>query len=523
MEYFDALIVGSGAAGLYTALNLPRDWRVALLTKEDLRASSSDWAQGGIAAVIDPTDSFLLHTEDTMVAGAGLCERQAVEVLVEEAPERIAELIHLGVSFDRYQGRLDLTLEAAHSRKRILHAQDATGRELVRALTEEVLVQPNITIYEKTLVTDLWVARGRCWGVRTRRAGVAAYLGAPVTVLATGGASRVFLHSTNPPVCTGDGLAMAWLAGARLRDMEFVQFHPTALAVPGAPRLLISEAVRGEGAHVLDRQGQRFLSRYHPAGELAPRDVVARAIYLHLRERGEDRVFIDFRPVGQQRIEQRFPNIRLTCAQYGLDIFEEPIPVAPAAHYCMGGVQTDLLGQTSVPGLWAVGETASTGVHGANRLASNSLLECLVFAHRIGRHTGLNTLNYPPPPALVDQAPPSPAAVQTILRQLPVLCWEACGIVRTALDLERGLAQLRLWQEWLAQADWTLDREALEARNQILVAYLLLQSALWRRESRGAHFRSDFPETALSWQVHTVIEHDHWSAQALKPDPVVYR
>lgn len=515
MQHFDAVIVGSGAAGLYTALHLPGNWRVALLTKEDLSISSSDWAQGGIAAVLDPTDSFLLHTSDTMVAGVGLCEQAAVEILVEEAPSRIHELVHLGVGFDRYQGRLDLTLEAAHSRKRILHARDATGRELVRALMEEVLLQSNITIFEKTLAIDLWVDQGRCWGVQIQRQGQVDYLAAPVTVLATGGASRIFAHSTNPPVCTGDGLAMAWRAGVQLRDMEFVQFHPTALYKAGAPRFLISEAVRGEGAHILDHLGERFLSHYHPQGELAPRDVVARAIYLHLKAQEQPCVFIDFRPIGLARIGERFPNIALMCQAQGLDISQEPIPVAPAAHYCMGGVWTDLVGQTSLPGLWAVGETASTGVHGANRLASNSLLECLVFAHRIGSHAERVVLTYPEPPASTLGAAVDRALVQTILEKLPLVCWEHCGIVRHGSELQRGLNLLNPWLEQLQQGNWAATRESLEARNQLEVARLVLGAALWRQESRGAHFRADYPETSDAWQVHTLIEGAHWSAQPL--------
>ncbi len=522
MEVFDALVIGSGAAGLYTALKLPVDWRVALITKEDLVMSSSDWAQGGIAAVIDPTDSFGLHVEDTLAAGAGLCERTAVELLVEEAPACIADLLRLGVGFDRYQGHLDLTLEAAHSRKRILHARDATGRELVRALLEEVLAQPNITVFTQTLALDLWADQERCWGVSARYRGVVTYFGAPVTILATGGASRIFAHSTNPSVSTGDGLAMAWRAGAQLRDLEFVQFHPTALAVPGAPAFLISEAVRGEGARILDQQGEYFLDRYHPQGELAPRDVVARAIYLHLKSLGQDRVYIDFRPIGLDRIQARFPNIVLLCQRWGLDALQDLIPVAPAAHYCMGGVRTGLNGETSLVGLFAVGETASTGVHGANRLASNSLLECLVFAQRIARFAPKPTLDYPDPPEVSPTHPAPPELIQEIHRELPLLCWQACGIVRTNAELSEGLERLSAWQEALDLGDWSLNREALEARNEVILAYLMIRSALWRKESRGAHYRADFPSPHADWQVHTLIQHQHWSAQPLGqiPSPI---
>ncbi|MBW4700242.1 MAG: L-aspartate oxidase [Aphanocapsa lilacina HA4352-LM1] len=510
MKAYDAIVIGSGAAGLYTALKLPREWRIALLTKENLTLSSSQWAQGGIAAVVEPDDSFRLHYDDTLAAGAGLCEPEAVRVLVEEAPERICELIALGVEFDRYQGRLAVTLEAAHSRKRILHAADATGRELVRALVEEVQALSNIRVIEEALAIDLALDGGRCRGALVDALGVREWYMAPVTVLATGGAGQVFAYTTNPAVATGDGIAMAARAGVALRDLEFVQFHPTALAIEGAPRFLISEAVRGEGGQLVNLAGESFMGRYHPRGELAPRDVVARAIFDQMQSSGATHVLIDLRPIGEALIEQRFPNIAHVCRKFGVDVFGEPVPVAPAAHYWMGGVVTDLDGRTSLPGLFAVGEVASTGVHGANRLASNSLLECLVFAHRIAEavrssgisRTAAGIIHFPPAAA---QSPVNFELVQRIRNELPWLVWRTCGIIREADGLRRGLEQLQMWKQQLSGVDATTERATLEVRNLVIAAQLLLKCALLRTESRGGHYRSDHPAPDPGWQVHTEI------------------
>ncbi|AGY60268.1 L-aspartate oxidase [Gloeobacter kilaueensis] len=508
MKAYDAIIVGSGAAGLYTALKLPRDWRVALLTKENLTLSASQWAQGGIAAVVESDDSFGLHYEDTLKAGAGLCEPEAVRVLVEEAPARIGELIGLGVEFDRYQGRLAVTLEAAHSRRRILHAADATGRELVRALVEEVRALGNIRVIEEALAIDLAIDGGRCRGVLVDAAGTREWYMAPVTVLATGGAGQVFATTTNPAVATGDGLAMAARAGVCLRDLEFVQFHPTVLSLEGAPRFLITEAVRGEGAHLINLAGERFMGAYDPRLELAPRDVVARAIFDQLQRTGAGHVLIDFRPIGEATIAQRFPTIAQVCRKFGIDVFDEPVPVAPAAHYWMGGIVTDLDGRTSLPGLYAVGEVASTGVQGANRLASNSLLECLVFAHRIAlavrhsRESKPEVIRFPPAAA---QQPSNLELVQRIRNELPWLVWRTCGIIREQAGLQKGLEQLQFWKQQILDDDSTSERSALEVRNLVIVAELLLRSALFRTESRGAHYRRDYPASDSAWQVHTEI------------------
>jgi L-aspartate oxidase len=404
--------VGAGAAGLYAALCLPDTLQVGLITKDTLSTGASDWAQGGIAAVIDPTDSLALHVEDTMQAGAGLCDLDAVKFLVEYAPECIQSLVDMGVAFDRKENQLALTLEAAHSRPRVLHAADTTGRKVVSTLTSQVLQRQNITVLQQAFAVSLWLnpETGHCQGISLIYNGQVSWVRAGAVVLATGGGGQVYAQTTNPEVSTGDGVAIAWRAGAILQDLEFVQFHPTALTKPGAPRFLISEAVRGEGAHLVDAKGHRFAFDYHPDGELAPRDVVSRAIFSHLQRQAETAkeetadtkeksplsssllptpqcVYLDLQPIPADTIRYRFPNIIQVCQQWGVDIFNEPIPVAPAAHYWMGGITTDLMNRTSIPGLYAVGETASTGVHGANRLASNSLLECIVFGAQLAKIT----------------------------------------------------------------------------------------------------------------------------------------
>ncbi|MGB6017831.1 MAG: L-aspartate oxidase, partial [Nodosilinea sp.] len=360
---FDVLVIGGGAAGLYAALSVPPQWRIGLVTKDTLSISASDWAQGGIAAAIGADDAVSLHVTDTLTAGAGLCDPKAVEHLASHASTCIERLVDLGVAFDRTQGQLAMTLEAAHSRRRVLHAADTTGRAIVSILAEAVLQQPNITVFEQAFALDLWLEAGRCRGALVVYDQRLCWLSAQATVLATGGGGQVYAQTTNPAASTGDGVAMAWRAGAQLRDLEFVQFHPTSLAQPGAPPFLISEAVRGEGAHLVDGRGDRFAFEYHPDGELAPRDVVSRAIFHHLQKTGDRQVWLDLRPISPDRVQYRFPNILQVCRNWGWDPLTQPVPVAPAAHYWMGGITTDIHSQTSVPGLYAVGENASTGVH----------------------------------------------------------------------------------------------------------------------------------------------------------------
>jgi len=553
---FDVLVVGAGAAGLYAALCLPDTLHVGLITKDTLSTGASDWAQGGIAAVIDPADSLVLHVEDTMQAGAGLCDLDAVKFLVEQAPECIQSLVDMGVAFDRRGSQLALTLEAAHSRPRVLHAADTTGRKVVSTLSAQVLRRQNITVLEQAFALSLWLnpQTGHCQGISLIYKSQVSWVRAGAVVLATGGGGQVFAQTTNPEVSTGDGVAIAWRAGAILRDLEFVQFHPTALTKPGAPRFLISEAVRGEGAHLVDNQGRRFAFDYHPSGELAPRDVVSRAIFSHLQQtlpnlplargnNGEiEHVYLDLQPIPTDTIRHRFPNIIQVCQQWGIDVFNEPIPVAPAAHYWMGGIVTDLMNRTSIAGLYAIGETASTGVHGANRLASNSLLECLVFGAQLAKMTRedlqITDNEFPITDSLL---PISHLAVKdwetqkdkilALRGQLQQLVWQSAGICRSSAVLENAIAQVEVWQQDFAALPLSqhlmnlhplkmvrldlpdADRQLRtwgETYNLLDIAHLILKSAIFRTESRGGHYRLDYPQPDPNWQVHTLVQQNRW-------------
>ncbi|MEH1913898.1 L-aspartate oxidase [Nostoc sp.] len=542
---FDVLVVGAGAAGLYTALCLPESLRVGLITKETVALSASDWAQGGIAAAIAPEDSPTLHIEDTIQAGAGLCDRTAVEFLAQHAPSCIQSLVNLGVAFDRHGQALALTLEAAHSRRRVLHAADTTGREVTTTLTAQVLRRQNIQVIQQALALSLWIEAETvcCQGISLFYQGKITWVRAGAVVLATGGGGQVFAQTTNPAVSTGDGVAIAARAGAILRDLEFVQFHPTALTKPGADRFLISEAVRGEGAHLIDNEGRRFAFDYHPAGELAPRDVVSRAIFSHLQRTAIDlataHVWLDMRPIPADKIRHRFPNIIKVCQHWGVDVFHEPIPVAPAAHYWMGGIVADLMNRTNIPGLYAVGETASTGVHGANRLASNSLLECIVFGAQMANikleNIGLSS-EIPVLPLRKFNPDPSEWHIQqtqleALREKLPRLVWESAGICREQSRLETAIATIESWQQDFAALPLSQFLLALrpvepasfdlpdverqlglwaETRNLLDVADLILKSAAFRTESRGGHFRLDYPQPDSNWQVHTLIQTNHW-------------
>jgi L-aspartate oxidase len=541
---FDVLVVGAGAAGLYTALCLPESLRVGLITKETVALSASDWAQGGIAAAVAPEDSPTLHIEDTIQAGVGLCDRPAVEFLAELAPSCIQSLVNLGVAFDRHGKALALTLEAAHSRHRVLHAADTTGREVTTTLTAQVLRRQNIQVIQQALALSLWLEpeSGRCQGISLFYQGKVSWVSAGAVVLATGGGGQVFAQTTNPAVSTGDGVAIAARAGVILRDLEFVQFHPTALTKPGADRFLISEAVRGEGAHLVDNEGRRFAFDYHPAGELAPRDVVSRAIFSHLQRTDPDpataHVWLDMRPIPADQIRHRFPNIIKVCQHWGIDVFNEPIPVAPAAHYWMGGIVTDLMNRTNIPDLYAVGETASTGVHGANRLASNSLLECIVFGAQMA-NIQVTNVGLPTTPVLRSREFNTNASewqvqqvqLETLREKLPRLVWQSAGICREQSRLETAIATIEAWQKDfaalpLSQFLFSLRPQELasfelpdierqlrlwaETRNLLDVAGLILKSAAFRTESRGGHYRLDYPQTDLGWQVHTLVQTNHW-------------
>lgn len=529
MNELDVVIIGSGAAGLYTALciaELAPNWNIGLVTKDNLATSASDWAQGGIAAVIDHQDSPQFHGQDTLKAGAGLCESTAVQTLVEGAASQIYKLLNLGVEFDRTpDGSLALTLEAAHSHRRVLHSADTTGRALVSKLAAQVRQQPHIQVFPQTLVLDLWVENNQCLGLYyLNPQQELGFLPAPNVVLATGGGAQVFAQNTNPASSTGDGVAIAWRAGAVVRDLEFVQFHPTALAIANAPRFLISEAVRGEGAYLIDHQGDRFSFKYDPRGELAPRDVVSRAIFHHLLITKEPTVFLDLSPIAPQVIAHRFPNIHKICLDWQIDIFAKPIPVTPAAHYCMGGIATDNNGATSIMGLYAVGETSSTGVHGANRLASNSLLECFVFGEKLAQQVvqgSRSKLSDLAGDRSVFQAkfqaltnPQNLSTLHTIKTGIQELTWTAAGISRTHASLTSALDQIKLWQQEIKDLQVPC-RLWSETRNLADFSYLVIISALFRTESRGAHYRADYPQPSPDWQVHTVIQNHTIGAQPI--------
>jgi len=487
------LVVGSGVAGLHTAWRASEHGDVLLLTKRSLFDSATAYAQGGIAAALGAGDSPELHRRDTLAAGAALCDAAAVQVLVEEGPTRVRDLQTAGAHFDLDPaGQLKLGREAAHSKNRIVHAHgDQTGAEVARTLIERVHASDRVGVIEKARVLDLIVRGGNCAGVRASLAGRATEIVADVTVLATGGCGQVFRYTTNPVVATGDGFAIAHRAGVRLADMEFVQFHPTALDTPENPLQLISEAVRGEGAVLVNERGERFMRKRHRLAELAPRDVVARAIF---REQKKGKVFLDARKLGAG-FAKRFPGIFAICGARGIDPRTDLIPVTPAAHYMMGGVMTDLCGRSSLPRLYAVGEVARTGVHGANRLASNSLLEGLVFAERVARDlASADSLEREPTPATWDvPALADRGAAQVAADEVRAVMWEHAGIARTAKGLRAGLAEL-------ADIERRLPPGATEEQNLVQTATLIAEAALLRKESRGGHYRSDFPRAEPAWR-----------------------
>ena len=488
------LVIGSGVAGLHTAWRASEHGDVLVLTKRTLFDSSTAYAQGGIAAALGAGDSPELHRKDTLAAGAALCDREAVQVLVEEGPARVRELHAAGASFDlEPSGRFKLGKEAAHSRHRIVHAGgDQTGAEVARTLIERVRESERVEVLETARVLDLIVSGKRCVGVRASVAGQPVEIVADATVLASGGCGQVYRYTTNPQVATGDGFAIAQRAGATLADMEFVQFHPTALDTPENPLALVSEAVRGEGAVLLDGEGRRFMPERHELAELAPRDVVAREIFRERQRTG--RVTLDARKLGRG-FQKRFPGIFALCRARGIDPSRELIPVTPAAHYMMGGVVTDLVGRSSLAGLYACGEVARTGVHGANRLASNSLLEGLVFAERVARDLEATPQLATAPrkaqwqvPLLVDRG-----AAQVAADDVRRVMWEHAGIDRTAKGLRRCL-------EALGEIEARLPEGATEEQNLVDTARLIADAALLRKESRGGHFRSDFPRSKRKWK-----------------------
>ncbi len=504
----DFIVIGSGIAGLRASIELAKTGgRVSVLTKSKTSDSNTEWAQGGVAVVLSDDDNAELHEDDTLVAGAGLCDEKAVETLVAEGTKYIKQLIEWGTEFDREGGKLVFTQEAAHSRRRILHAHgDSTGKEIVRALIARARQEKNINLLPFSHTESLIVRDEKCVGVR--------YLDpilktprdifAKAVILCTGGAGQLYQHSTNPPVATGDGMAMSYFAGAEIADMEFVQFHPTALNIENAPRFLLSEAMRGEGAVLRNAHGKRFMGDYDERLELAPRDIVSRSIVSEMRKTGTRTVYLDITEKSEEFLKERFPKIYETCKFYGLNIAADLLPVSPASHYTMGGVRTDLWGRTTIEGLYAAGEVTCTGVHGANRLASNSLLEGLVFGARAGVAASEDTAEFrvqssefkvEASPKNKIQNPKSEEIATAVKKRVKRVMWERVGIVRDQDSLQRALKEF----EQIEQANLSNA-----SRNFVTLAKLVTRAALWREESRGGHFRTDFPETKEDWRVHSI-------------------
>jgi len=511
MVTYDYVIIGSGIAGLYTALLAQEQGSILVLTKGSIDDCNTKYAQGGIAAAIGKGDSPELHSQDTTSAGAGLSDPEAVRLLVEEAADRIADLINLGVPFDTIDGEVALTREAAHTVPRILHAGgDATGAHIEVTLSQRVHLS-GIKVLEHCLATEIIVEKGMVKGVKALdcRTGSIEEFGCHSLILTTGGAGRLFKYTTNSEVATGDGVTLAFQAGAEIIDMEFFQFHPTALRLPGVPPFLISEAVRGEGGILRNAEGYQFMPDYTSQKELAPRDMVARSILYEMKKTQSDRVFLDVTHLPPYLITTRFPHIYRFCLENGLDITKGLIPVAPAAHYMMGGVKANTRGETNIDGLFAVGEVACAGVHGANRLASNSLLEVLVFSKRIVQRTkeemagDATTEKRKQNCYSLPQRELSVVVPSLSLTALQALMWEKVGIIRSGETLEEAANILAAWEAGLQKAS---DRSSYELNNLVLTARLMTEAALIREESRGAHFRTDYPKSYLDWLNHIVFK-----------------
>ncbi|MFC2052535.1 L-aspartate oxidase [Chloroflexota bacterium] len=511
MNRYDYIIVGSGIAGLYTALLAKAQGRVLIVTKGSTDDCNTKYAQGGIAAAIGRNDSPELHFKDTITAGGGLCNEEAVRILVDEAPDRITELVNIGVPFDTLNGEVALAREAAHSVPRILHAGgDATGEHIEVTLSNQAR-SSKIQVLEHSLATKIIVEKGTVKGIKVLdcRSGSIEAFECRFLILATGGAGQLFKLNTNSDVATGDGIALAFNAGAEITDMEFYQFHPTALHLPGVTPFLISEAVRGEGGILRNAEGYPFMPDYTPDGDLAPRDIVSRSILYEMEKTGSDEVFIDVTHLPPRTTTTRFPHIYHFCLEHGLDITKDLIPVVPAAHYMIGGVRTNSWGETNITGLFACGETACAGTHGANRLASNSLLEAVVFSKRIIKKTGESSKIETPTTnrdteahhSLSQRQVPRDAPAPS-LSALQTLHWEKVGIIRSKEGLTQTADSLAAWQKTLPKPT---DRPSHELSNLILTGRLVTESALLRKESRGAHFRSDFPRSSSQWQHHIIF------------------
>ncbi len=526
VEEVDFLVIGSGIAGLTYALTTERHGSTLILTKKSRAESNSNYAQGGIAGVMSADDDVRLHAQDTLTAGAGLCHEDAVEVLVNEGPERIRDLIRIGARFNMEEGddgskRLSLGREGGHSRNRIVHALDRTGWESERTLLAAAMERTNLRILEHFFVLDLAISadtsQTACLGVFAldSTSGRLKLFRAQSTLLATGGCGQVYRHTTNPAIATGDGVAMAWRAGAGIANMEFIQFHPTSLYHPDAGSFLISEAVRGEGGLLRTKSGDRFMDSYHPLAELAPRDVVARAIHAERLKLGEPCVFLDVTQLDAAFLRERFPTIYERCLGFGIDITKDWIPVVPAAHYACGGVLTDLDGQTDIPGLFAAGEVACTGVHGANRLASNSLLEAMVFGHRAAERSVRSPINVAGDTAVLaptEGGMPDVESALALKRSLETVMNEKVGIVRNDRDLAGALKEVEAIRQMARQigSNSLADPDVAEAENLAIVAETIIRSAISRKESRGLHFNADYPERDdVNWKRDTVLRVAH--------------
>lgn len=512
----DFLVIGGGVAGLRAAVELASKGDVIVLTKDKITESSTGYAQGGIAVALSDEDRVSIHYEDTIKAGDGLCNEEAVKILVEEGPEYILELMSWGADFDRDGSKLSFTREAAHSRRRILHAHgDSTGKEIERVLISKAKSTPSIQKMDFAFTLDLLIKNGRCIGATVLRKGLLINIFAGAVILATGGAGQLFSRTTNPMISTGDGIAIAYRAGARIVDMEFIQFHPTTLYSPGAPQFLLSEAMRGEGAVLRNIRGKLFMKEYHAMAELASRDTVSRAIVSEMVKTRAKHVYLDLTHLDRDFIKKRFPLIYATCLQYDIDITEDMVPVCPAAHYIMGGILTDLYGETSISGLFAAGEVACTGVHGSNRLASNSLLEGLVFGARTGKRaaeciddgtksrTDTGSYSYD---KFLNEKPSDHNASDTekTRSSLRQLMWNKVGIIRCKESLS-------LAKKWLEKKSFVLEnpvrnRRESELNNMLTVSKLITDSALLRQGSVGAHYRSDFRDRGRDWRKHTVCQ-----------------
>lgn len=513
--FTDVLIIGGGLAGLRAANAVDREQSVLVVTKEAIVESNSNYAQGGIASVLDPVDSFQEHIADTLVAGGSLCDQRVVEMVIREAPDHIRELVNWGTHFDEKNGEITLGREGGHSHNRIVHALgDSTGKEVMRAVIAHTLHLPNVQVWENSFTLDLLTHEGACRGAMIHRvSGGQVMVWAKQTILATGGAGQIYRESTNPLVATGDGHAIAYRAGVELRDMEFVQFHPTVLYIAGGSRSLITEAARGEGGRLVDKNGLRFMPQYDPRAELAPRDIVSRSIVTQMELTQHPCVYLDLSHLDAAFVRERFPGISAACAKFSIDITTDRIPVRPGAHYMIGGVIVDLEGRTSLPGLWAAGEVSSSGLHGANRLASNSLLEGLVYGAHAGRGASRvaaamsDDFRALPLANPIKPEKPEPLDVADIRNSLKALMWRSAGVRRSGEILLDALEQVEQWQKYVLRRQFK-EINAWELQNMLTISRIVIEASMARTESRGTHQRIDFAETNEDWNRHLVFRRE---------------